>query len=247
MTLTIDQPAYFDRLAEVDAAHWWSRGLWRLGAYWLSAVLEGRRSLGALDVGCGTGATALRLAARPEVAHVVGLDPSPEALAHARRRHGFPLVLGSALDLPFQDGEMDLVTCFDVIQHLPEGTGRRAAAEIRRVLRGGGTALVRSNARSDFGIGDLAGLFASEGFAIRNASRANCLPALAQELRGWIGGGRSEGRGGPSEGGLTIRMPPPWRNRMLGAVATLEAALAGRLGVTLPFGHSTMILAIKIV
>ena len=44
-SLTIDQPAYFDRLAEVEAAHWWSLGMWRLASHWLSAAIRGRRGL----------------------------------------------------------------------------------------------------------------------------------------------------------------------------------------------------------
>jgi SAM-dependent methyltransferase len=253
--LTIDQPAYFDRLAEVEAAHWWARGMWRLGAHWLSAALAGRTGLRALDVGCGTGETAVRLARRPEIAHVVGLDPSPEALAHARRRHRFPLVLGSILELPFDDAGFDVVTCFDVLQHLPGRADRRAASELRRVLRPGGVALIRSNARAGrrdgragYRLGALAEVFASSGFAIRRASHANCLPALAQELRGGLrlrSRSARPGIGHPSGGGLRIRMPPPWLNRVMGGVATIEAAVAGRLAVPLPFGHSTMVLAVR--
>jgi SAM-dependent methyltransferase len=252
--LTIDHPAYFDRLAEVEAAHWWARGMWRLAGHWLDVALNRRSGLHALDVGCGTGETAVRLARRPEIARVVGLDPSPRALAHARRRHGFPLVLGSALELPFDDAGFDVATCFDVLQHLPERADRRAAAELRRVLRPGGIALIRANANARAGrrvegagyrLGDLSEVFASSGFSIRRASYANCLPALAQELRGRL---RPRGRsrsGHPSGGGLRIQMPPPWLNRMMGGVTAIEAAVAGRLAVPLPFGHSTLLMAVR--
>lgn len=246
--LTIDQPAYFDRLADVDARHWWSIGLWRLASYWLDRALAGRAGVQALDVGCGTGLTAVRLARRPGVAGVVGLDPSPDALAHARRRHGLPLVRGSALTLPFADGRFDLVTCFDVWQHLPDGGDRRAAGELRRVLAPGGVALVRSNGRgwsrdgSAYRLGGLVGLLEGAGLAVRRASYANCLPALAQEVRGRLlrsSGGPSH----PSGGGLCIRVPHPAVNRVMGRVAGAEAWVAGRLAVRLPFGHSTLVLA----
>src|SRR5205807_809351 len=109
---------------------------------WLDLAVRGRRGLRALDVGCGAGMTAVRLSRRAEVREVVGLDLSPEALARARRCHEHPLVRGSALALPFPDNEFDIMTCFDVFQHLPEGCERRASAELCRVLRPGGIALI---------------------------------------------------------------------------------------------------------
>jgi ubiquinone/menaquinone biosynthesis C-methylase UbiE len=236
----LDDPAYFDRLAQVEAAHWWSLGMWRIAAWWLAAALRGRRGLHALDVGCGTGQGAVRLAGRPEIARVVGLDPSPAALVHARTRHEFPLVLGSALALPFDSGLFDVVTCFDVLQHLPADRVPAAVGELRRVLRRGGLALVRSNSES--GLDPLKAVLAASGFAVRRASYANCLPALGQELRARLSG-RSRRAGHPAGGGLQIRLPHPWVNRVMASVAAAEALVAGRLATRLPYGHSTMILA----
>jgi SAM-dependent methyltransferase len=245
--LTIDDPAYFERLAEVEAEHWWSQGMWRIAAWWLDAALHGRHGLHALDVGCGTGLTAVRLARRPEIDRVVGLDPSPAALTHARHRHGFPLVLGSTLALPFASASFDVLTCFDVLQHLPSGSLLQAAGELRRVLRPGGIALVRSNSepepaqtggsRLEF----LRSSFFTSGFTVRRASHANCLPAVGQELRARLKRRNESGR--PDGGGLRIGMPHPWINRFLGGVATTEAFIAGRLAARLPYGHSTMLLA----
>jgi SAM-dependent methyltransferase len=247
--LSIDDPAYFDRLAEVEADHWWSRGMWRIASHWLERALRGRRGLHALDIGCGTGLGAVRLAELPGIARIVGLDPSPDALSYARTRHAFALVRGSALALPFRDGRFDVLTCFDVVQHLPPGSLLDAARELRRVLRPGGIALVRSNTSPDGewdepgrgGLGRLKSAFGASGFAVRRASYANCLPALAQELRGRLTAGRRGGH--PSGGGLQIRMPHPWVNRLLEGVASVEAVVAGRLATPLPYGHSTLILA----
>ncbi len=248
---TIEDPAYFDRLAGVEAGHWWALGMWRLAAYWLDDALAGRgraHGLRSLDVGCGTGQTAVRLARRPEIGSVVGLDPSPEALGHARRRHAFPLVRGSALALPFPDGRFDVLTCFDVFQHLGAGGDRRAAAEIRRVLAPGGVAVVRANGRGFSGgatayrLGDLVGVLSGSGLRVVRASYANGLPALAQECRGRLV--RSGPPGHPSGGGLQIRTPHPALNRVMRGVAGAEAWLAGRAGVRLPFGHSTLVCAV---
>lgn len=250
--LTIDQPAYFERLAAVEAGHWWSLGLWRLASHWLDRALAGRRGLRALDVGCGAGGTLARLAARPEVGEVVGLDPSPDALRLARARLGPRVLKGSAVNLPFKDCHFDIVTCFDVFQHLPPGTDRRAAAEIRRVLRPGGLALIRTNHRglgptpaagvATYRLDDLVALLADSGLTVRRATRANCLPALAQELRGRL---RRDVPSHPAAGGLRIRLRSPSHNRLMLAVAAAEADLAGRWGVRLPFGHSMLALTEK--
>jgi ubiquinone/menaquinone biosynthesis C-methylase UbiE len=252
--LGIDAPAYFERHPDVEARHWWSLGLWRLASYWLDEALRGRSQVRALDVGCGTGLTASRLAARAEVAEVVSLDPSRDALAIAARRFDGPLVLGDALALPFGSGSFDLLTCFDVLQHLPPGTDGAAAVELRRVLRPGGLALIRSNGRGLSGddtayrLGALTRLFRDSGFLTRRATYANSLPAFAQEVRGalnrrarWLVG-PDPTPGHPSGGGLRIRVPGQRVNRAMKGVATVEAWLAGRWGVPLPFGHSTLML-----
>jgi hypothetical protein len=111
------------------------------------------------------------------------------------------------------------------------------------VLRPGGIVVLRSNNEDD---GDsrldhLAAVFARAGFTIRRASHANCLPALAAQLRARLQRGNPDG-GHPAGGGLRIRMPHPLVNRLMGAVAAVEAFAVGRLAARLPFGHSTMIL-----
>jgi len=253
VSLTIDDPRYFDRLAEVEESHWWSWGMWRLGSSWISKAIWGGSGLRALDVGCGTGLTAARLALLPEIGEVVGLDASPVALARARVRRQ-SCVRGTALALPFRSGSFDVVTCLDVLQHLQAGDDGLAAAELRRVLRSNGLALIRANAvglaplpkteSSVYRLEELIGLIESADLRVRRASYANCLPALAQELCGHL---QPRPRGfrsaHPAGGGLQIRMRHPWINGLMTAVSSCEGFLAGRLGIPLPFGHSTLVLA----
>lgn len=257
--MTIDEPGYFERLARVESAHWWSRAMWRLASGWLVGAIAGRRGLVALDVGCGAGLSLVRLMAHREIGRIVGLEPDPGALRLARRHRGFTILQGSALDLPFDPESFDVVTCFDVFQHLPERGDRLAASEIARVLRGGGVAVVRSNSAgfgpgrasggSAYRLGELVEVLEGSGLNVRRASYANGLPAMAQEVRGRLrvlAGSRGRSwRAHPSGGGLRIDLPSPAINRLMGGVAEFERLAMGRFHAGLPFGHSTLVLCEK--
>lgn len=116
----------------------------------------------ALDLGCGTGLEAVFLARNGH--RVIAVDTSVTALALARERAVETGVevrwsLGSALDLPLDDGSVDLVTdrgCFHIFE--PEDRPEYAA-EVSRVLRPGGRFLLRG-ARDD---DEEAGLFGLNG------------------------------------------------------------------------------------
>lgn len=91
-----------------------------------------------LDVGCGGGQFALRLAERfPEV-EIVGVDLSPGQVARARRRaRGLPRLSfreGSALDLPFAAAEFDLVYSLGSLKHwLNPEHGLRECARVAKL------------------------------------------------------------------------------------------------------------------
>jgi SAM-dependent methyltransferase len=87
------------------------------------------------DVGTGTGAAAdVALAAG---ARVIGLDRSWGMLAH-RRPVRPPAVCADVLALPLADASVDVVVAAFLLNHLQPGL---ALAQIRRVLRPGGTLL----------------------------------------------------------------------------------------------------------
>jgi len=92
----------------------------------------------ALDLACGTGDIAFLLAARG--ASVVGLDVTREMLRLAQRKgRGVTFVGGDMMALPFADASFDLVTAGYGIRNVPDLVP--ALAEIRRVLRPGGSFL----------------------------------------------------------------------------------------------------------
>jgi demethylmenaquinone methyltransferase / 2-methoxy-6-polyprenyl-1,4-benzoquinol methylase len=95
-----------------------------------------------LDVATGTGAVAIEIA-RGTGAHVVGLDQSPEMLAHARERinHAglgdrIELFEGRAENLPFADGSFAALSFTYLLRYVvdPAATMR----ELARVVRPGG-------------------------------------------------------------------------------------------------------------
>lgn len=97
-----------------------------------------------LEIGTGMGTDHLHWA-RAEPRSLTGVDLSNRGVAYTRMRllqDGFtPRVMrGDAERLPFPDNSFDLVYSWGVIHHSPDTPA--AVAEILRVLRPGGTALI---------------------------------------------------------------------------------------------------------
>jgi SAM-dependent methyltransferase len=100
----------------------------------------------ALDVGTGTGHTALALAGR--VARVTGTDVTPEMLAEARAlaeargpvAANVVFELADAEALQYPDAVFDIVTCRRALHHFRHPD--TALSEMRRVLRAGGRLVI---------------------------------------------------------------------------------------------------------
>jgi hypothetical protein len=81
-----------------------------------------------LDVGCGRGGFLRWL---PDAYRKVGLDFSCAALAEV----GCPRILGSVDSLPLASSSFDLVSCFELLEHLPHRIFPKALQELGRVSR----------------------------------------------------------------------------------------------------------------
>jgi SAM-dependent methyltransferase len=107
----------------------------------LAGVLRGLTGPAVIiDVGCGDG-SALAVAARLNPEHrFAGVDWSSGALRQARAL-GLTVLRGDvAPGLPVADGAADVVIMSELIEHLVDPDG--AVAEVRRVLRPGGSLLL---------------------------------------------------------------------------------------------------------
>jgi len=98
----------------------------------------------AVEVGCGTGPVARRLAARASRARVLGIEPSPELIDHARRLAegigNLTFETGDGAALPLGDATVDAIVFHTVLCHVVSPA--ELLAEAMRVLRPGGTLVV---------------------------------------------------------------------------------------------------------
>ncbi|MCG2577136.1 class I SAM-dependent methyltransferase [Dechloromonas sp. XY25] len=110
-----------------------------------------------LDLGCGAGVLSEKLL---EFGYrVTAADASPDMVKLSRERlKRFPEAArrhcqANCLDLPFADGEFDLVVCLGMFGYFDEVT--RALQEIGRVLKPGGTLILSVRNRNTHQIFDL--------------------------------------------------------------------------------------------
>jgi SAM-dependent methyltransferase len=116
---------------------------------WIAAFaarLPGRRPLSGLDLGSGTGRFTPALAAA--FGPAVGVEPSARMRQIAQTQAAHPDVTylsGSAEAIPLPDSSIDYAVLFLVWHHVADQA--RAARELARVIRPGGTLLLRSQFR----------------------------------------------------------------------------------------------------
>lgn len=96
-----------------------------------------------IDVGCGAGSLTRLLA--QEGAHVIGVDPSEDAIARAVADAGLHerYIVGRAEALPVPDRRADAVTFLNSLHHIASDALTRGLAEACRVLRAEGVVYVQ--------------------------------------------------------------------------------------------------------
>ena len=134
-------PQAYETMRAVEDAHWWFDAMEHITSRLLATTGTGSPDA-VLDAGCGTGRNLRFLKRRFPAATVMGLDSSPVALDHCKKRGFARLVNGSVNALPFASDTFDLVTSFDVLT-ADSVNEPLALREHLRVLRPGGRLLVR--------------------------------------------------------------------------------------------------------
>lgn len=230
----------------VEQSHWWYTGRRKILADFVEAIcrqVTDRRPR-ILDVGCGTGANLLMLS---EYGDAEGVDVSEDALAFCRERGLDKVRLGAAEKLPYEDGTFDLVTAFDVVEHIDDDLA--GLREMRRVLRPGGRVLLFvptfmflwglqddvSNHRRRYRLPELQRVLEQAGFEIERTTYANItffLPILAMRQLMRLTGIKAD-----SENNINVSA----LNGVLGSVFGAESWFLKRMN--LPFGVSGLCVA----
>jgi SAM-dependent methyltransferase len=171
-------------LFRVEQSHWWYIGRRKIIANFVADIcrrVTDRRPR-ILDVGCGTGANLLMLS---KYGDAEGVDVSEDALAFCRERGIDKVRLGAGEELPYDDATFDLVTAFDVVEHMDNDLA--GLKEMRRVLRPGGRVLLFvptfmflwglqdevSNHRRRYRLPELRRVLEQAGFEVERTTYAN--------------------------------------------------------------------------
>lgn len=131
-----------------ETAEWYAR---QYGDYPTNRLAVAALDLAAdatvVDVGCGTGSALRHAAARVTTGTLIGVDPVPRMVEIAQEQTAshpaaerIAFYQGAAEELPVADAIADWVFAFDSFDHWEDPA--RGLAEIRRVLRPGGTLVV---------------------------------------------------------------------------------------------------------
>lgn len=239
---------YYRRLAEIEARHWWARGMRAISQAILGRRFE-QRGLKLLDAGCGAGGFLAWAAAHGSFTRLAGVDVSDEALSLARRQvPAAQLEPTGVEELPFEDASFDLVVANDVLQHLTEDRLAAGLRELRRTVAPQGSLLARTNGArrasrptADWQLFDRTTLqraLEAAGFTCERVTYAGMVPSLWAAARGHFPRPPSPTRHGiPS-------VPGPVVNAAAYRLLELEARYLAAPSRTLPYGHTLFALAL---
>lgn len=242
------KPEAYRSLLDTEERHWWFRARRRI----VMDVLEARLGPAAagspprtlLDVGAGGGALSERLG---RFGRIVAVERAPEAMQRLCQREGLAAVAGRLPSLPFRSGTFDLVTAFDVLEHIEDDVA--AVCELARVLRHGGHFLGTVPAHPSlwsghdevhghfrrYRPGELESRLEGAGFRVEFATPFQTLLLPAFVTQRWL----SRLAAGPP---APPSRPPSLVNAILEAVFAVERRWVGR-GWRLPVGSSHLVYA----
>lgn len=235
----------YDAMHALELEHWWFRGRRGILLDLLRQATAYRANPRLLDFGCGTGGNT---SSYTSLGDVVGIEPDPAAIRLAHARGGARYCRSNGTQLPFRSGAFDAVVASDVLEHIEDDT--TAVAEIARVLRPGGVAVISVPAHQwlfsqhdaalhhfrRYSKAGLSALLQVGGFRIQRLSYWNTALFPAIGLSRLLRRHRNVHEVRTEE-----RLPPPILNESLALLLAGEAAILRR--TSLPWGLSLIAVA----
>jgi len=241
--------AEYEQMHAVEDRMWWYRGLRRLVADQLARALSRTNASGpVLDAGCGTGGMLRVLGPAVAGRPTIGLEYDPVAAGMAKAKADRPVVSGSVNEMPIGGGTLGAYVSLDVLCHANVEPAR-ALKEAHRCLAPGAIAIFNlpayswmlsahdrrvHNARR-FTRGEARALIAAPGFRILRASYWNTLLFPLMLIHRLVERGDAES---------DVRDYPRWLDALFSTALAIERAAVGA-GLSLPFGGSLMIVAVR--
>lgn len=127
---------YFENGIATKKSNYFDYSWARLGSYFQKTakhIAEKFTPSNSLDVGCAKGYLVKALSELGIDAY--GIDPSEYALAEGHPDVKGKLAIGIAQSIGLPDNEFDIVTCFDVLEHIPEKDVPKVLQEMLRVSK----------------------------------------------------------------------------------------------------------------
>lgn len=261
--VTLDTPDnYFQLLDRSSIDHWWGRGIERIERCWIIHAIRQRqlindKKLNWLDAGCGSGARLLQWSGWGCWGRLVGIDPEIQSGMKISGKENLPIELkkGHLPEMQLKGDRFDLITSFDVIQHVSFEARRQAIGEMADHLAVNGLLLIRTNASGFFRrkLNDrsivrpefLDECLKENGLKPLRRCHFNLTGSLAEDIPAYLTN-RKRNNDQPLKHGL----PNGWQKRPRGSLpgqvaGWAESQIAATGLVKLPFGHSYIMLATK--
>lgn len=229
--------------------HWWFRSRTLMINIFIQQTLSQTTDLSILDIGCGAGNMIHHLS---HYGQVKGIDVDSRPVTQARLRGYDVDQFDATQPYPFDDHSFDLVTVFDIIEHVK--ADRAILEEAHRVLKPGGYIIITVPAfmflwsnndvinahQRRYTIGELKTKLNQANFRLIRASYNNffIFPLAAPLIMLRRGNEPELASHHLDEDEYQVEMEPasPMVNKILTIVGQVEAGLA-RV-VNLPFGTS---------